>query len=84
MQILVHIIRNNMVIPIIVLITIPIFLGIVYVTPFDQPEEIDSQVISEEPDMSIFYFILMVTWTIFLLRFLLKIKKGTFKITQRY
>jgi len=73
-----------MVIPIIVLITIPIFLGIVYVTPFDQPEEIDSQVISEEPDMSIFYFILMVTWTIFLFRFLLKIKKGTFKITQRY
>lgn len=84
MQILVHIIRNDMVIPIIVLITIPIFLGIVYVTPFDQPEEIDSQVISEEPDMSILYFILMVTWTIFLLRFLLKIKKGTFKITQRY
>lgn len=73
-----------MVIPIIVLITIPIFLGIVYVAPFDQPEEIDPQVISEEPDMSILYFILMVTWTIFLLRILLNIKKGTFKITQRY
>ncbi len=84
MQILVPITRNVMAIPIIVLITIPIFLGIMYVTPFDQPEEIDSQVISEEPDMSILYFILMVTWTIFLLRLLLKIKKGTFKITQRY
>lgn len=73
-----------MVIPIIVLITIPVFLGIVYVAPYDQPEEIDSQVISEEPDLSILYFILMVTWTVFLLRILLKIKKGTFKITQRY
>lgn len=84
MQIPVRIIRNIMVIPIIVLITIPVFLGIVYVAPYDQPEEIDSQVISEEPDLSILYFILMVTWTIFLLRILLKIKKGTFKITQRY
>ncbi|MEX1149254.1 MAG: hypothetical protein WEB01_04500 [Nitrosopumilus sp.] len=73
-----------MVIPIIVLITIPVFLGIAYVTPFDQPEEIDSQVISEDPDVSILYFILMVTWAIFLLRILLKIKKGTFKVTQRY
>lgn len=84
MQIPVRIIRNIMVIPIIVLITIPVFLGIVYVAPYDQPEEIDSQVISEEPDLSILYFILMVTWTVFLLRILLKIKKGTFKITQRY
>ncbi|MEX0861355.1 hypothetical protein [Nitrosopumilus sp.] len=74
----------SMVIPIIVLITIPVFLGIAYVTPFDQPEEIDSQVISEDPDVSILYFILMVTWAIFLLRILLKIKKGTFKVTQRY
>ena len=85
-----------MVIPIIVLIAIPLFLGIVYVPPFDLPEEINDEiiseesnefndeVISEEPSMDILYFMLMVIWTIFLLRILLQIKKGTFKVTQRY
>ncbi len=73
-----------MVIPIILLIGIPIFLGIVYVTPFDQPEEIEKEIISEEPDVSILYFILMGFWTLYLIKILLQIKKGSFKITQRY
>jgi len=73
-----------MVIPIIILVTIPVFLGIVYVPPFDQPEEIEKEVISEEPDVSILYFILVGFWTLYLIKILLQIKKGSFKITQRY
>ncbi len=82
MLILVRIIKNM--IPIIMLVTIPLFLGIVYVAPFDQPEDTDSEVISEEPDVSILYYILMVIWTFYLLRILLRLKKGTFKVTLRY
>ena len=73
-----------MVIPIVLLIGIPIFFGIVYVAPFDQPQDIEKETISEEPDMSILYFILMGFWTLYLVKILLQIKKGSFKITQRY
>jgi len=73
-----------MVVPIIILVAIPVFLGIVYMPPFDQPEELEPEIISKEPDMSILYFMLMGIWIIFLLRILLQVKKGTFKATQRY
>ncbi len=83
-----------MVVPIIILVAIPIFLGIVYVPPFDQPEELNDEVISEpefndeiiseEPSTNILYFVLIGIWTIILLRMLLQIKKGTFKVTKRY
>jgi len=83
-----------MVIPIIILVAIPIFLGIVAVSPFDQVEEFNDEIISEpefndeliseEPDMNILYFLLIGIWTIILLRRLLQIKKGTFKATKRY
>lgn len=73
-----------MVFPVITLVIIPIFLGIVYVAPFDQPQEIQKDIISEEPDVSILYFILIGIWTILLLRMLIRIRKGTFKLTQRY
>ncbi len=73
-----------MVIPIIILVTIPVFLGIVYVTPFEQPEEIEPQEIPEEPDVRILYFILMGIWTLYLIKIIFQIKKGTFKTTQRY
>ncbi len=73
-----------MVIPIIVLVAIPIFLGIVTVSPFDQLEEFNDEIIVEEPDMNILYFLLIVIWTIILLRMLLQIKKGTFKATHWY
>jgi hypothetical protein len=81
-----------MVIPIIILVTIPIFLGIVAVSPFDQPEEFNDEIILEpefndeiileEPDMTILYFLFIGIWTVILLRMLLQIKKGTFKITK--
>ncbi len=73
-----------MVIPIIILVAIPIFLGLVFVSPFDQPEEVKEEVISKEPDTNIIYFLLMGIWTLFLIRILFKMKKGTFKATQKY
>ena len=84
-----------MIVPIIILVAIPIFLGIVFVPPFDQPEEFNDEIILEpefndeiilveEPGMNILYFLLLVIWTIILLRMLLQIKKGTFKATKRY
>ncbi len=84
-----------MVIPIIILVAIPIFLGIVAVSPFDQFEEFNDEmileepefndeIILEEPDMNILYFLFIGIWTVILLRMLLQIKKGTFKATRRY
>ena len=73
-----------MVLPIIVLVTIPVFLGVVYVTPFEQPEEVQPEVMEEEPDASFLYLFLMGIWLIFLMRILLQLRKGTFRVTQRY
>ena len=73
-----------MVIPIIFLVAIPIFLGIVMVPPFDLPEESEEEVISEEPNVNILYFFLMGVWLFFLIRILLQLKKGTFKTTNKY
>jgi len=71
-----------MVVPIIILVTIPIFLGIVYIPPFDQPVDEESREILEKPDASILYYILMGFWTLYLIKILLQVKKGTFKVTQ--
>ena len=73
-----------MVVPIIVLVTIPVFLGIVYMPPFDMPVEEEPKEIPEEPDFSILYFILMAFWTLYLIKILLQVKRGTFKVVQRY
>jgi len=82
-----------MVIPIIILVIIPIFLGIVVVSPFDQSEEVKDGVIlepefndeiSSELGVNVLYFLLIVIWAIILMRMLLQMKKGTFKATKRY
>ncbi len=73
-----------MVIPIITLVAIPVFLGLVFVSPFDEPEEPKNEIISEEPNNNILYFVIIVIWIIVLMRILLQIKKGTFKATQKY
>ena len=73
-----------MVIPLIVLVAIPVFLGIVVVSPFDQPEEPKNEIISEEPNDNILYFFLMGIWLFFLIRILLQLKKGTFNVAQKY
>ena len=73
-----------MVVPIIILVAIPIFLGIVYMPSFDQPVDEEPREILEEPDVSILYYILMGFWTLYLIKILLQVKKVTFKVTQRY
>jgi hypothetical protein len=73
-----------MVVPIIVLLVIPIFLGIVYMPPFDMPVEEEPKEIPEEPDASILYYILMGLWSLYLIRIIFQLKKGSFKVTQRY
>ena len=79
-----------MVVPIIVLVVIPIFLGIVYMPPFDMPVEPEvaeipeAAEIPEEPDVNILYYILMGIWTLYLIKILLQVKRRTFKVTQRY
>jgi hypothetical protein len=73
-----------MVAPIIVLVAIPVFLGIVYMPPFDLPVEPEAKEIPEEPDVSILYYILIGFWTLYLIKILLQVKRGTFRVTQRY
>ena len=79
-----------MVVPIIVLVAIPIFLGIVYMPPFDMPVEPEvaeipeAAEIPEGPDVNILYYILMGIWTLYLIKILLQVKRRTFKVTQRY
>ena len=90
-----------MVVPIIILVAIPVFLGLVYMPPFDMPveepkdspaeiepkdspAEIEPKVIPEEPDASILYYILIGIWSLYLIKIILQVKKGTFKVTQRY
>jgi len=71
-----------MVVPIIILVAIPIFLGIVSVSPFDQPEEFKEERISEGSDLSILYFMLMGIWIILLMRILFQIKKVLSKLLR--
>ena len=75
-------------VPIIILVAIPIFLGIVYMPPFDMPEQVEPEevepTVPKEPGMSILFFMMMVIWIIFLLRIIIKLRKGTFRVTQRY
>ncbi len=73
-----------MVMPIILLVGIPIFLGIVYMPPFDMPVEEEPKEIPDKPDVSFLYYILMGIWTLYLIKILLQVKKGTFKVKQRY
>jgi len=64
-----------MVMPIVLLVGIPIFLGIVYMQPIELPV-VEPEKIQEEPDVDILYFILMLIWTLYLIKILLQIKKG--------
>jgi len=80
-----------MVVPIIVLVGIPIFLGIVYMPPFDMPVEEPREIpeeklreIPEEPDFNFLYFVLLGIWTLYLIKIIIQIRKGSFRITQRY
>ena len=73
-----------MVLPIVILVVIPIFLGISYVAPFELPSETEEPVIPENSGATVLYVLLMGIWVIFLLRIIILMKKGSYKITQRY
>jgi len=73
-----------MVVPIVVLVAIPIFLGIVYMPPFDMPVEEEPREIPEGPDVSFLYYALMMIWTLYLIKIIIQLRKGSFRITQRY
>ena len=51
-----------MVVPIVVLVAIPVFLGIVYMPPFDMPIEEEPKEIPEESDFNILYYMFFQTF----------------------
>ncbi len=73
-----------MAIPIIVVVAIPIFFGLVYVSPFELPEEGPIETIPQEPNLDIFYFMLFVIWIVFLVRILIQVKRRQFRFAQKY
>jgi len=79
-----------MVVPIIVLVGIPIFLGIVYMPPFDMPVEEPREIPDEElretedSNFNFLYFVLLGIWSLYLIKIIIQIRKGSFKMTQRY
>ncbi|MBI1663342.1 MAG: hypothetical protein IS860_07625 [Nitrosopumilus sp.] len=73
-----------MVLPIIILVVITIFLGISYVAPFEPPSEIEEPPIPENSGATILYVLLIGIWVVFLLRIIILMKRGSYKITQRY
>ena len=68
------------------LIIIPIILGIVAVSPFEEPIVVEpSEPVPEEPDhMQTFFFIMMVFWLVLLMQILYQLKKGTLKIRTKF
>ncbi|MDH3610144.1 MAG: hypothetical protein OEM79_00120 [Nitrosopumilus sp.] len=79
-----------MVFQLVVVIVIPIILGIVVVPPFDLPEEhsesitVPDEPSSDIPERDFFYFFLMIIWLFFLIRILLQIRRGTFKLQRKF
>lgn len=70
-----------------VVIIIPIILGIVTVSPFDEPqieESVQLKEIDDQSNFEILYFFLMIIWFIFLFRILFQLKKGTFSLQRKY
>jgi hypothetical protein len=71
-----------------IVIIIPIFFGLVAVSPFET--EIEEQTAEEietpedsDFDFSIFYFLLGLLWIFFLFRLLRQIMRGTYKPRTR-
>ena len=73
-----------MAIPMIIVVGVPIFFGLVYVSPFELPENKPIDAIPEEPNLDIFYFMLFVIWIVFLVRILIQVKRRQFRFVQKY
>ena len=68
-----------------IIIAIPIILGVVTVTPFDEPRAVEEPVeIDKESNFDMLYFFLIIIWFIFLIRILFQMKRGTFSLQRRY
>lgn len=73
-----------------VVIIIPIFVGIVFVPPFETPQEqieeieIPDEPSAEIPNLDLLYFVLMLVWLFFLIRILFQIKRGTFTLQRKF
>lgn len=69
---------------------IPIIMGIVIAPTFDLPKESAKEISIQDdtswdiPDMNFIYFFMMLIWLFFLIRILIQIRKGTFKIQKRF
>jgi hypothetical protein len=73
-----------MVFQLVIIIIIPIILGIVTVSPFDEPIVEDPSEIEDDSKFGLFYFFLMLIWFFFLFRILFQLKKGTFNLQRKY
>ena len=71
-----------MLVQIIILSSIPIFLGIVCLQPFDLHVDDESKIIPDEPSVSILYYVLIGVWILYLTKTLLQVKKVTFKVNS--
>ncbi|NND86328.1 MAG: hypothetical protein HKM23_03145 [Nitrosopumilus sp.] len=69
--------------PIIIVVAVPIFLGLVYVSPVELSEEEPINTV-QEPNLDIFYFVLFAVWIAFLIRILIQVKRRQFRIAQKY
>ena len=68
-----------------IVIVIPIILGIVTISPFEEPRVVDEpEKIDNTSKFEMLYFFLMLIWFFFLIRILFQLKKGTFNIFRKY
>ena len=70
----------------VIVILIPIVLGIVVVSPFENPpnEELEETPPQPNENITILYILLGIIWLFFLLRILYQISKGTYKIQKKF
>ena len=73
-----------MVFQIAVVIIIPLILGIVTVTPFDEHVEEKPIETNTDWEFGLFYFFMMLIWFFFLFRILFQLKKGTFNLKRKF
>jgi len=73
------------------LVIIPIILGIVTVSPFEElieeePIEEPVEMVPTEPqsDIGVLSFILFTIWLLIVIRILYKLKRGTFKMRAKF
>lgn len=73
-----------MVLQIVIIIIIPLILGIVTVSPFEEPEVDELTKTDHNSKFGIFYFFLMLIWFFFLFRIIFQLKKGTFTLQRKF